>query len=237
MMDKFEIGSIVTDGKITGEVLNIHPTYATIVSEGKEYRIWVKCLSLSDTQLKRNQLYKESYIFKGYKTKNFTRSLSEAFKDMANRETDEYAILECLKVFDYMIGVTDQTITENFKTVRIQVERLRRYSKKIGATYLTDSILSLVEEELLKCAILEDMKFSTTDKNMVSKVVAMVAGTQMSADPTNTVNQAVIALRTSQLTPQGWAMVGRLLNVATKIGIRWNKDTFSASIKKEMNLV
>lgn len=237
MTEKIEIGSTVTDGKITGEVLNLHPTYATVVSEGKEYRIWVKCLSLSETQLKRNQLYKESFIFKGYKTKNFTRSLSEAFKDMASREQDEYAILECLKVFDYMIGVTDQTISENFKTVRMQVERLRRYSKKVGATYLTDSIIALVEEELLKYAILEDMKFSTTDRNMVAKVVSMVAGTSYAVDPTNTVNQAVIALRTSQLTPQGWAMVGRLLNVATKAGIRWNKETFSASIRKEMNLI
>lgn len=236
--ESFEIGDVVKSGNIVGEILNIHPKYATIVSEGKEHRVWIEDIEPSDAQVKRNQLYKDSFIYKGYRTQNFTRSLAEAFKSISESEEDEYAVLECLKVFDYILGVTDETIDENYKAVRIQVERLRRYSKKIGASYMTEEVIAVVEEELLKYAIIEGMKFTTTDRNMVARVVALVAGINTtSADPTNTVNQAAIELRKSQLTPQGWQMLGRLFNSATKAGIKWNRDTFSNSIQKEMGLV
>jgi len=237
--EEFDIGSIVTNGIIEGEILNIHPKYATVVSEGKEHKIWLDELELVEgKQPKRNQLYKDSFIYKGYKTKNFTRQLSETFKSISTNEEDEYAMLECLKVFDYILGVTDKLIAEEYKTVRIQTERLKRYSKKVGATYMTEGVIAIVEEELLKYSILEGLKFTTTDRNMVAKVIGMVAGININgADPTNTVNQAAIQLRKSQLTPQGWQMLGRLLNVASNAGIRWNKDTFSNSIQKEMGLV
>lgn len=236
--ESFMIGDYVTNGIIEGEILNLHPTYATLVSEGNEHRVWAKDLSYSDNQPKRNQLYKESLIFKSYKTKNFTRPLAESFKEISLHEDDDYAMLECIKVLDYILSVTDKTITENFKTVRIQTERLKRYSKKVGAQYLTDSIISAVEEELLKYAILEDLRFSSTDQVMIAKVIAMVANTSINnADPVNIVNNAAQSLRNSQLTTQGWIMLGRLFNVATKAGIRWQKDIFSNSIKGEMRLI
>lgn len=234
----FEIGDFVTNGIIEGVILNLHPKYASVICEGKEHRIWTNELTLSENQPKRDQLFKDSFIYKGYKTKNFNRSLAEEFKNMAARETDEYAILECLKCLDYILGVDDSAISENFKTVRVQIERLKRYSKKVGSTYITEAVVSTVEEELFKYAILEDLRFTTTDRNMVAKVIGTVANVSINnIDPTNIINQAVIQLRTLQLTPQGWAIVGRLLNVATKAGIRWNKDTFTASIKKEMGLI
>jgi len=236
--ESFEIGDYVTNGEVEGEILHIHTRYATVISEGIEYRMWTKDLEISENHPKRNQLYKESFIYKGYKTKNFNRTISESFKDIANREDDEYAVLECVKVFDYILGINDKNIVENFKTVRIQIERLKRYSKKIGASYLTENFVCAVEEELLKCAIVENLKFSTTDRNMIAKVIAMVAGVSInSIDPTNTINQAAIKIRTEQLTPQGWQLVGRLFNVATNAGIKFNKDTFSTSIQQSMGLI
>lgn len=234
--ESFEIGDYVVAGDIEGEILAIHPKYATVIAEGEEHRVWTEDLEYSDKQPKRNQLYKESFIYKGYRTKNFNRALSEEFKEISTKTTDEYAMLECLKVFDFIIGVTDETIEEDYKTVRMQTERLKRYSNRVGATYLSEKVVSAVEEELLKYAILENLKFTTTDRIMVAKVVAMVANTAIGNDPSNTINQAVISLRNSQLTPQGWKMLGRLLNVATKAGIRWNKDTFSSAIRGEMEL-
>lgn len=235
--EMFKIGDFVTDGKIEGVILNLHPKYATLVHEGAEHKIWIDDLTMSTNKPKRDQIFKESLIYKGYKTKHFNRHLAEEFKSFSKQTKDEYAMLECIKVFDYIIGVTDTTIAEEFKTVRVQVERLKRYSKKVGTTYLTDAIVNAVEEELLKYAILEDLKFTTTDRNMIAKVIAMVANININIiDPTNTINQAAIELRKSQLTPQGWKLLGRLFNVATKAGIRWNKDTFSTSIQKEMEL-
>ena len=234
----FSIGDFVTNGKIEGEILNIHSMYATVIAEGQQHRIWIKDLSISENHAKRDQLYKDSFIYKGYKTKNMNRSLAEHFKDISKNEDDEYALLECLKVFDFLLGVDDKIISEHYKTVRIQVERLKRYSKKIGATYMTEKIVEVVEEELFKYAILEDVKFMTTDINMVAKVIASVAGTsEKGPSPANIVNIAAVKLKQSQLTPQGWAMVGRLFNVATKAGIRWQTGTFSGSQQDMMHLI
>jgi len=235
--EDFEIGDYVTNGLIEGEILNIHPMYAIVVSEGTPHRIWLKELELSENRPKRDQLYKDSFIYKGFKSTNMNRSLAESFKDLSKDSTDDYAVLECLKVFDFMLGVTDKTIVENYKTVRIQLERLKRYSKKIGATYITEKVASIIEEELCKYAILEDVKFTTTDVMMVARVIAMVANIPVAGSPINTVNNAAIALKLTQLTPQGWKMLGRLMNIATKTGIKWQTGLFSGAQQTMMGLI
>jgi hypothetical protein len=235
----FEVGDFVKFKDIEGEIVNLHLKYATIVSEGIEYRAWISEMEMSDNYPKRNQIYKDSLIYKGYKTKNFTRDLSESFKIVYSDTTDEYAMLECIKLFDEILGVTDDEISENYNTVKIKVERLKRYSYKVDASDLTEEVIAVIEEELLKYAILEGVKFSTTDRVMVAKVIAMVAGiiNISNQDPTNIVNQAVMILRSNQLTTPGLVMLGRLLNIATRAGIRWNKDTFSNSIQTQMGLI
>ena len=240
-MNEFKLGDFVTNGVVEGEIINIHTKYATFVSEGKEYREWIENIVHVDGQMRRNQLYKESLIYKEYKTKNFTRPLSEAFKSITLNNEDEYAVLECLKVFDFILGVNDKTIQEDFNLVRLQTERLKRYSNKTNTNVLCEEFISLVEEELLKYAVLENVKFTTTDTNMIAKVIGMTSGLPDSAlqnsSPENTINQAVIKLRNSQLTTQGWELLGRLLNTATKAGIKWNKDTFSNSQQELMKLL
>lgn len=235
--ETFEIGDFVTNGLIEGEIMVIHPKYAIIVSNGEEHRVWTEELVLTDYQQKRNQLYKDSFIFKGYKTKNFNRPLAEAFKELAKENKDEYAVLSCIKAFDYILNVNDNMIQEEYGTVRIQTERLRRYAKKLNAFYLVEKVVSLVEEELLKYSIIEGIKFLTTDRIMIAKVIAMVAGTDVTnADPTTTINNAIIKLRTSQLTQQGWQIVGRLMKVADTAGITWNRRAFSNSQLQMMEI-
>jgi hypothetical protein len=234
---KFNLGDIVRFNESIGEIVNIHPKYATVVSEGAEHRVWTKDLTLSDSKPKRNQLFKESFIYKGYQTKHFNRYLAEEFKELSKESDDEYAVLECIKCLDYAISIDDKLISENFNSVRIQCERLRRYSKKIGATYLSEKILQVIDEELLKYSLLEGVRYTTVDKNVIARVVASVADVSNNGiDPVTIVNQAANKIRTSQLTNQGWQLIGRLFNTATLSGINWNKDIFSNSIKTLMEL-
>jgi len=236
--ESFKIGDCVTNGLIEGEILQLHPKYAIIISDGIEHRLWTEDLTISTSGIKRDQLYKDALIFKGYKTKNFNRQLAEDFKEISKTHEDSYAVLSCLKAFDYILGVNDVTIQEEYSTVRIQIERLRRYAKKIECPYLVEKVISTVEEELLKYSILEGIKFLTTDRIMIARVVAMVAGiTTTNADPTNTINNAIIKLRTAQLTPPGWQIVGRLMKVVDSAGIPWNKNTFSNSQLRMMGLL
>jgi len=235
--ESFQIGDYVTNGILEGEILQVHPRYAIIISEGVEHRVWIEELTITSYEPKRDQLYKDSFIFKGYKTKNFNRQLAEDFKALSKEHDDSYAVLSCLKAFDYVLGINDKILHEEYSTVRIQIERLRRYAKRIDCPYLVEKVISAVEEEMLKYSILEGIRFLSTDRIMIARVVAMIAGTgTANADPTTTINNAIIKLRTSQLTQPGWQIVGRLMKIVDSAGISWNKNAFSNSQLQMMGL-
>lgn len=235
----FNIGDIVKDNEsgITGEILSRGTNYVTIVSEGYEHKCWLNSLETVNISAKRDQLYKESFIYKGYKTHNFTRSLAESFKELSKSANDSYALLNYIKALDYLLGCNIESITENFSIVRIQTERARKYCGKLGLTTFTESIVSVIEEDLLRYAVMEGIKYTSTDRAMIARVISNTAGIiNNSMDPSNVINQAVAKLRNEQLTNPGWKLLGRLLNVATNAGIRWNKDTFPNSIQSIMEL-
>lgn len=234
----FNIGDIVKSDELQGEIIARGSNYVTIVSEGIEHKCWLETLKEVDATPKRDQVYKESFIFKGYKTKNFTRSLSESFKDIAKNTDDSYALLNYIKSLDYLLGCNNNSITENFSVVRIQTERARRYSKKIGLIKLTEALISVIEEDLLRYAVMENVKFTTTDRNMIARVISSTAGiiNNTSASPENEINNAATSLRKEHLTNPGWELLGRMFNMATQAGIKWNKDIFSNSIQTLMGL-
>lgn len=233
--NKFSVGMHVTNGVISGEIILVGPNYATVVENGVEHKVWQRELTEIELDTKRNQLYKESFIYKGYKSKHLTRELSEQFRDISKKESDQYAILSALKSIDFLMGVNEQHIIENFPLVRIQYERAKRYSSKFSIN-ITEKLMA-VESDCLNMAILENYKFSTTDRMMVAKMIASVADVApYGNDPTSIINKAVISLRLATLTSPGWKMLGRMLKVATNSGISWNKDAFTKSQQEMMEL-
>jgi hypothetical protein len=233
--EALEVGDFVTNGLVEGEIINIHPRYAVIVENGNEHRVWIEQLDFIEGEANQNRIYKESYKYRGYKSKNLTRELAEEFRELSKSTEDVYALLNCLKSCDFIMGSTSDSIQEDFKNTRIQLERAKRYTSKFGINI--SEKLEFVEENCLQHAIIEGVAFTTTDKNMIAKLIASVADESPTGiDPTAIINKAVQKLRLAQLTPPGWKIVGRMLAVATKAGIRWNKDTFSKSQLEMMGL-
>jgi hypothetical protein len=73
---------------------------------------------------------------------------------------------------------------------------------------------------------------------MVARLIASVAGTDVgTVDPSIIINRAVQKFRTQNLQLDGIKLLGRMLNVATKSGIKWNKDNFSEQQQKKMGLI
>ena len=230
-----EIGDFVTNGIVEGEIINIHPRYAVVVSEGEEHRVWIESLDIVEASKKTDRIYKESFTYRGYKSKNLSRELAEQFREAAKSTDDVYGLLNCLKSTDYIMGTTTDTIVKNFKVAKIQLERAKRYTNKFSINIREK--LESVEENCFQYAVLEGISFSTTDKNMIAKMISSVADVEPKGiDPTNIINNAIIKLRLSQLTAPGWKIVGRILSVADKAGIRWNKDTFSKSQRNMMGI-
>jgi hypothetical protein len=231
------LGCIASDGIIEGEVVNIGRMYATIIVEGIEHRIWTKDLERVDGHPKRNQLYKESFIFKGYQTRNFNRILAEHFKGIAKDTSDSYGVLRCIKAVDALLETTEISVCEDFSDIKSTLEQTKKYSDKFGWHPIINACYDIVSETCLKYAILEGAKFATTDTIMIARMIASIAEMRpQGIEPVSVINHACLKLRTLQLTPQGWELLGRMLNVATEAGIRWSKDIFPASQQDLMKL-
>jgi negative regulator of genetic competence, sporulation and motility len=232
----YTIGDFVSNGSVSGEIINLHPKYATIVSEGKEHRIWIEDIELSEVVQKKDRIYKESFTYRGYKSQNLSRELAEEFKDLSKSSDDVYAVLNCLKSCDYVLGINEHSLQENFKEAAISLERAKKYSSRFKINI--SERLSELEHQLLQYALLEGISYSTTDKLMVARLIASVAGTDVgTVDPSIIINRAVQKFRTQNLQLDGIKLLGRMLNVATKSGIKWNKDNFSEQQQKKMGLI
>lgn len=233
--EEVEVGMFITDSVYTGEVIYIGSNYVTIISDGIEKKLWTNNLTLVEGKHKRDQLFKESFIFKGYKSKFLNRELAEEFRSLSKTTNDVYALLSCIKCCDYIMNVTEDFVVKNFNEVKIQIERARKYTNKFSINI--DKQLKFVEESCLNYALLENHKFATTDKIMIARIIANTADVDYSgSDPIIIVNNAVIKLRYQQLNTQGWELLGRMLNVASDAGINWNKDSFSKPIQTLMGL-
>ena len=229
------IGLYVSDGIHEGEIINVASNYVTIIAEGEEVKCWIDDLEACEGGNKRDQIYKESFIFKGYKSKNLTRELAEQFRDIAKTTDDVYALLSCLKCVDYILNTDESSIMQDFPKVKVQLERAKRYTNKFSINIMEQ--LKSIEEGCLKYSILSEQKFLTTDKLMIARMIASVGEVEVSGSaPELIVNKAVMALRLEHLTVPGWKLLGRMLNVATKAGIQWSRSAFSQSQQEIMEL-
>lgn len=234
---KIELGCFASNGIIEGEVVNIGVNYATLVVEGNEHRIWLKDLKRVDGQQKRSQLYKESFIYKGYQTRNINRALAEHFKNIAKENEDTYGVLRCIKAVDNLLETTETDITEDFNDVKAILEQTKKYLDKFGWHPVAKACFDVISETCLKYSILEGVRYTTTDPIMVARMISSIAEIPAKGiDPISIVNAASIKLKNLQLTPQGWELVGRILNVATDVGIKWNKQIFNEIQQRQMEL-
>ncbi len=234
--EDLEIGVIVTDGNFIGEIIDFGPNYAVVVNEGEEHKIWLKNLYLTEGSIKRTQIFRESFIFKGYKTKHFSRELAEDFRDIAKTTDDEYALLSCIKAYDYILGVKQEDIVENFHQVKTQLNRAQKYSNKFSINIIEDKLKN-IEKKCLSHAILEDLKFMTSDRVMIAKMIASLTGDiPNGGTPENIINSAISKIKNEQLNVQSWELIGRLFNVATAANIKWDKKLFSPALLGLMKL-
>ncbi len=237
---RFNEGDIViseSDGvSIEGQIVYKGSNYVTILAEDKtEHKCWIDTLKESTKEAKRDQIYKNDFIYKGYRTHNLTRELAEEFKHAAKDATDTYGLLSCIKCCDYIMSVDVNQVIENFDEVKIQLERAKRYTNRFSINI--ENKLEEVETYCAQHAVLEGINFVTTDRMMIAKLISSVSGVDpVGNDPTAIINRATIKLRLSQLTPPGWVIVGRMLNMATKAGIRWSRSAFSKPQQEMMEL-
>lgn len=227
----FKIGETVetNDGQVA-EIINRGTNYLTLVREGNVFKKWLSEVKTVRTR-KRSEV-EEGFSYKGYFPQNFSEELTEQFKELCANAEDSYAMFNCIRSIDTLLGADN--ISENFELYKTEFDRSVRYLRKFN---IPSSILSKVEDRLLEHAIVEGIQFSASDKNKVASILAMSAGISPQDDPVDTVNQAATAMKNKKHTPEGWKIWGKMLNLATKAGIKWDKNIYAKTTQKFMELI
>lgn len=233
----FHIGDMVktSDGNVA-EIIDRGTNYLTLVKEGVTFKKWLKDVTpiqTEEAQKRRAQMFKESFIIKGYKTKNFTRELSEQFKDIAKAIGDTYALYNTVVCMDKLLGMTDDQLNESYDDYRIAYERTSKYFSKFNIKL---DEFSRIEDQLFEYALTEGVKFSSADKMKVATIIAATSGVTPSTNAEITVNTAARKFKSGSHTPEAWKLIGAMLNKATQAGIKWDKSIFHKSTSKFMEL-
>jgi transcriptional antiterminator len=180
-----------------------------------------------------SRLYKESITIKGYRTKNFTRELAEQFQEQYKDTTDKFALFNCTVCCDKLLGTTKEEVSENFDEMKVAFERAVKYLTKLNMTVDLD----IVEDWLLEVAILEGQTFTAKDKTKVANIIAANVGHKSaSKDPTEMVHGAIDHIKKNRYTPDAWKLMGNMFNMASKSGIKWDRDKFARHTQRYMGL-
>jgi hypothetical protein len=230
-----KVGQLVECDLGIAEIIDRGPNYVTLVKDGETFKRWLKDVSLSEGACpKRSQIYKDSFIIKGYKTKHFTRELAEAFSAVNKNNSDKFALFSCAVCVDRLLGASKTQLVENFDKYSIEFERASKYLAKFG---LVVEQMSSIEDILLEHAIVEGVKFSAADKLKVAHIIASAVGhTPKSTDPVDIIHDSIAHVRANKYTPEAWKLMGRLYNKATEAGIKWDKNKFALPTQKYMGL-
>lgn len=233
----FNIGDSVqtADGNLA-EIISRGPNYLTLVREGNEFKCWikdVKPISIEETPKRRTQIYKESFIIKGYKTQNFTRELSEQFKDISKRIGDTYALYSSVVCFDSLLGISEGALKEDFNSYKVSFERASKYFNKFNIQL---NEMSMIEDKLLEYSLEEGLKFSVNDQLKVASIIASTAGIEEEGSAINIINAAARKFKSGSHTPEAWKLIGQMLQKADQAGIKWDHSIFAKPTLKYMGI-
>lgn len=218
------------------EIIDRGPNYVTLIKEGKTFKAWLKDVTpikIEETHKRTSQLYKESFIIKGYKTKNFTRELSEHFKLISKSNDDVFALYNSVICLDNLLGMTEESLKEDYNKYKVDFDRAIKYFKKFDIK-LTE--MSNIEDMLFAFSLQENVKFNASDKSKVASIIAGTAGITETGDPVSVINASAKKFKSGSHTPEAWKIIGQMLNKATQAGIKWDKNIFAKSTLKFMGI-
>lgn len=217
------------------EIIDRGPNYVTLIKEGKTFKSWLKDIKPSQIEesKRKAQLYRESFIIKGYKTKHFSRELSELFKNLTQNNNDTYAIFNSVVCLDNLLGITEESLKEDFNKYKVDFDRATKYLKKFDMQL---DEMSKVEDILLAYSIEEGIRFAANDQMKVASIIANTAGVTESGSAQNIINSAARKFKTGSHTPEAWKIIGQMLNKASQAGIKWDKSIFASHTLKYMGV-
>jgi nicotinamide mononucleotide adenylyltransferase len=249
----FNVGDNVTDGTNIFEVVDRGSNYITVVNEnGDMSKKWLDSVQpIQIEEDIQPGPAPEEITYKGYTTKNLHHSAdaAKAFQDTIVRadmhKHDPVAVLNALKATDAYMGLSDKHLTgeelvDKEKNDWIAAhEKARESLNKVGEFMHHEDYWHMHQHELEgvlspfaetgKAEFMEgldEMIIKSADKLKVARIIASSLGMEDVDDKTGAENMVNISLRkikSKNLTPEAWKILGNMLKLATDAGIKYDK--------------
>lgn len=258
----FNIGEKVTDGKNIFEIIDRGSNYITVVNEsGVTSKKWLDSVQPIITEDIQPGYAPKQITYKGYTTKNFSRSedAAKAFQDTISRDGDPVAILNAIKATDTYMGLNDKHLTgEKFTDAEKHTwitahEKARESLNRVGEFAHHEDYWHMHQHELEGELIdydksgrddalaeehkerLEEMKFSPADKIKVARIIAGslgVSDVDEKSGPEGMVNQGLRLIKNKRMTPEAWSVIKNMLQMATDAEINFDHKIVANKVEE-----
>ena len=247
----FNVGQIVESDGHKYEILDRGSNYLTVVdSDGNTHRKWLHDVTLVEDYTVADE--PTNFSYKNYTPKNLQHpQVLDAFHHLTKQEDlDPVAILNALKATDDYYGIlnkavgNDEMTDEEFEQFNISAQKAQEYLAKLGvlhhhADYINHAIHDIdqvraqyhmekeegMEESMKTFKELMEMKFSSSDKIKVARIIADALGVtdvEKSSSADQLLNNALRKIRNKPMRPEYMAVIKNMLQTAREAGINYD---------------
>lgn len=246
--DLYKVGDVVLNKKTKTihEIVSLGTNYLTVINEhGALSKMWLTdAVEANDLKedfddLRRKRSSSSQIAFIGYKSKNFSPEIYEAFKQtLKEAKADKLVVLTLIRQTDKLLESIDQLNIDTYPKIKALYEQTEKYLDKLNVscyhTYRSEFQSNLNEFELE-----EGYGMTGADKHKVAHVIAGAVGIDVSEHktPEDKVNACAQHFKSGRHTPEAWKIMGKMLNVASKSGVKWKKDIFAKPTQTAMGII
>jgi len=244
----FTVGEIVLDvnEKSIHEVVGLGSNYLSVVDDsGTISKRWLTDVIPAETlredfdDLRRKRSSSNQVAFAGYKTKNFTEDIFAMFKPLIKEhKKDKFQVLNLVRVTDELLAESKNINENNYNRVKTLIERSEKYLLKMNRLH-EHKYVSELSDQLSMFEIEEGLKVTSMDRDRAAKIIGDALGvvaSETAGTPEAIVNAAAHKMKAGRFTPEAWKIAGKMFNMASAVGIKWEKTIFASPTLKAMEI-
>jgi hypothetical protein len=241
----FKVSEIVLDKneRTIHEVVGLGANYLTVIdATGEISKKWITDVISAESlredfeDMRRKRSSSNQVAFAGYKTKNFTQDIFELFKPLIKEhKKDKFQVLNLVRVTDELLSETSSLTLKNYIKVKTLIERSEKYLSKMNRLQEHSYINDLVDQVMM-FELEEGLKVTSMDRDRAAKIIGDALGVTSTGTPEEVVDAAAQKMKSGRFTPEAWKIAGKMFNMASDVGIKWNKSIFAAPTLKAMEI-
>jgi len=241
----FKVSEIVLDKneRTIHEVVGLGANYLTVIdATGDISKKWITDVISAESlredfeDMRRKRSSSNQVAFAGYKTKNFTQDIFELFKPLIKEhKKDKFQVLNLVRVTDELLSETSSLTLKNYIKVKTLIERSEKYLSKMNRLQEHSYINDLVDQVMM-FELEEGLKVTSMDRDRAAKIIGDALGVTSTGTPEEVVDAAAQKMKSGRFTPEAWKIAGKMFNMASDVGIKWNKNIFAAPTLKAMEI-